>query len=162
MKDVHSAFLRHVALVFNALGIGVLRWLTLGAIAGALVAARRWLALGVFAFAEALAPLLSSLLKALVDRPRPPGGLVHPVGSAYPSGHATYAGTTAVALVLLFTAPGRQRRPWWVTAGVAIAVMAWSRTYLRVHWLSDVIAGALLGTGIALAVFGAAQWRGRT
>jgi membrane-associated phospholipid phosphatase len=159
MKDAHSAFLRQVALVCNSLGIGLLRWLTLGAIAGILLAARRWLALGTFAVAEALAPLLSSLLKALVDRPRPPAGLVHPVGSSYPSGHATYAGTTAVALVLLFTAPGRRRRPWWVAAGLAIAAMAWGRTYLQVHWLSDVLAGALLGIGIALAVFGAAQWR---
>jgi membrane-associated phospholipid phosphatase len=120
---------------------------------------RRWLALGVFAFAEALAPLLSSLLKALIDRPRPPGGLVHPVGSSYPSGHATYAGTTAVALVLLFTAPGRGRRPWSAAAGLAIVAMAWSRTYLRVHWLSDVLAGALLGIGITLVVFGGVQAR---
>ena len=63
-----------------------------------------------FAVAEALAPLLSSLLKMLVDRPRPPGGLVDPVGSSYPSGHATDAGTTAVALALLFTAVGPGRR----------------------------------------------------
>jgi undecaprenyl-diphosphatase len=35
--------------------------------------------------------------------------------------------------------------------------MAWSRTYLEVHWLSDVVAGALLGSGVALLVFAAAQ-----
>jgi undecaprenyl-diphosphatase len=159
MRDIHSAFLRHAALVFNSLGIGLLRWLTLGAIAGVLLAARRWLALVAFAIAEALAPLLSSLLKTLVDRPRPPAGLVHPVGSSYPSGHATYAGTTAVALVLLFTAAGPGRWPWWTAAGVTIALMAWSRTYLQVHWLSDVVAGSLLGVGIVLVVFGAVQRR---
>jgi undecaprenyl-diphosphatase len=31
--------------------------------------------------------------------------------------------------------------------------MAWSRTYLQVHWLLDVLAGSLLGAGVALLVF---------
>ena len=160
MKDIHSEFLRRVALVFNSLGIWPWRTVGLAAIACVLLATRRLLALVAFAVAEALAPLLSSLLKVLIDRPRPPGGLVHPVGSSYPSGHATDAGTTAVALVLLFTAAGPGRRPWWIAAGLGIAVMAWSRTYLQVHWLSDVVAGAALGIGVALVVFGAAQrWR---
>jgi membrane-associated phospholipid phosphatase len=30
--------------------------------------------------------------------------------------------------------------------------MAWSRVYLRVHWLSDVTAGVAIGTAIVLAV----------
>jgi membrane-associated phospholipid phosphatase len=158
MKDVHSEFLRQVALVFNSLGIWPWRTAALVGIGCILLATRRLLALVTFAVAEALAPLLSSLLKALVDRPRPPGGLVHPAGSSYPSGHATDAGTTAVALVLLFTAAGPGRRPWWIVSGLGIAAMAWSRTYLQVHWLSDVVAGAALGIGVALMVFGAAQW----
>ena len=31
--------------------------------------------------------------------------------------------------------------------------MMWSRTYLHVHWLTDTIAGALLGLVVALAVW---------
>ena len=122
-----------------------------------LARARRWLALVTFAAVEALAPLSSSLLKALTQRARPPEGVVHPLGSSFPSGHATYAAATCVALVLVFTAPGPRRRRWWMLAGVGIAGMAWSRTYLQVHWLSDVTAGAMLGVGIALLVFGAVQ-----
>jgi undecaprenyl-diphosphatase len=50
------------------------------------------------------------------------------------------------------------RRPWWALAAAGIVGMAWSRTYLQVHWLSDVIAGGMLGIGISLVVFSGAQW----
>jgi membrane-associated phospholipid phosphatase len=33
---------------------------------------------------------------------------------------------------------------------VLTSVMALSRVYLRAHWLSDTVAGALLGAGLAL------------
>ena len=37
--------------------------------------------------------------------------------------------------------------------------MAWSRTYLQVHWLTDAMAGALLGSSVSLLVFAIAQRR---
>jgi undecaprenyl-diphosphatase len=37
-----------------------------------------------------------------------------------------------------------------VRAVVLTAVMALSRVYLRAHWLSDTVAGALVGAGLAL------------
>jgi undecaprenyl-diphosphatase len=80
------------------------------------------------------------------------------LSSAFPSGHAAYASATCVALVLLFAAPGPGRRRWWTLAALGIIVMAWSRTYFQVHWLSDVVAGSLLGVGIALLVLGGAHW----
>ena len=103
-----------------------------------------------FILVEALTPLLVNLIKLLVGRERPPAALIEAHGSSYPSGHAAYAGATTVILVLLFTTPGRTRRAWWAVAAVATAAMAWSRTYLQVHWLSDALAGATLGVGVAL------------
>ena len=157
MRDLQTPVLKDVALVFNALGHGLGRVLSLAAVAIVLVLAQRWLAFVAFAIAETLAPLASSLLKALIDRPRPPGGLVNPAGASFPSGHAAYAGATCVALVLLFTAPGPGRHRWWAFAVLGIAAMAWSRTYIRVHWLLDVVSGSLLGVGVTLVVFGLAQ-----
>jgi undecaprenyl-diphosphatase len=157
MADIQTPSLKDVALVFNWLGRGIGRTLSLVAIGVVLLVARRWLALLAFAATESLTPLVSSLLKALVDRARPPGGLVHPPGASFPSGHAAYAGATCVALVLLFTMPGPRRRGWWTIAAVGIAGMAWSRTYLQVHWLADVIAGSLLGIGMTLLIFAASQ-----
>ena len=95
--------------------------------------------------AEALTPLLVNLIKLLVGRERPGGALIDAHGSSYPSGHAAYAGATAVILVLLFTPPGRARPAWWIAAAVATAAMAWSRTYLQVHWLSNPGAVDLVG-----------------
>jgi hypothetical protein len=60
--------------------------------------------------------------------------------------------------VLLFTIPGPDSRPCLVGAGsVEILGMAWSRTYLQAHWVSDVVGESLLGIGIPLAVFRGAQ-----
>jgi undecaprenyl-diphosphatase len=119
--------------------------------------ARRWLALLAFALTESLTPLVSSVVKQLVERPRPPDGLVHLSDFSFPSGHAAYAGATCTALVLLFTWPGSSRRVWATLAAIVIVAMAWSRTYLQVHWLSDALAGSLLGVGIALLVFAVVQ-----
>jgi membrane-associated phospholipid phosphatase len=162
MQDIQTPFLTHLALVFNWLGRGLGWTLTVAGVAILLAVRRRWRALIAYGIAIALTSGSSALLKALTGRPRPPDGLVHPVGSSFPSGHAAYAGTTCVALVLLFTAPAPRRRWWWLLAALGIAGMAWSRTYLQVHWLSDVVAGAMLGIGIALVVFAGAQLlRGR-
>ena len=157
MHHLETPLLTHLALVFNWLGRGLGRAVALTLVGLLLLRRRRWLALVAFAVAESLAPLLSTLLKVLVDRARPPDGLVHPVGASFPSGHATYAGATCVALVLLFTTPGTRRRWWWALASLGVVGMAWSRTYLQVHWLTDVIAGALLGSGVSLLVFAIAQ-----
>ena len=157
MHDIQRVFLTDLALVFNALGRGVGQALSIAAVAIALTLSRRWLALVAFGLAEGLTSLSSTLLKAWIGRPRPPDGLVHPVSSGFPSGHAAYGGATCVALVLLFSRPGLRRRRWWPLAALGIAAMAWSRTYLQVHWLSDVVAGSLLGVGMSLAVFGGIQ-----
>jgi undecaprenyl-diphosphatase len=94
--------------------------------------------------------LLIGVLKAAYARPRPPGSLIATTGSAFPSGHAVAGAVTAVGLVLVLLPPGRARWRWEVGAVVFTSVMALSRVYLHAHWLSDTVAGALLGAGLAL------------
>ena len=101
--------------------------------------------------------MISSTFKALVDRPGPPDGLLHPTHSSFPSGHAACADATLVAAVLLFTNVELRHRRWWWLAAIGTLGMVWSRTYLQVHWLIDVLAGSLLGASVALFVFGALQ-----
>jgi undecaprenyl-diphosphatase len=113
---------------------------------------QRWLQLSVFVAVVVLSELCIGPLKSVVDRPRPPGTLVGTTGTSFPSGHAIAAATTAfgVVIVLLAASPGRLR---WIGVAAAFAgLMALSRTYLAAHWLTDVIAGVCIGTGLALAV----------
>jgi membrane-associated phospholipid phosphatase len=157
MLDIRTSRLTDLALAFNWLGRGLGSALLLAAVGVVLLARQRWLALLAFGMTEAVTTLTSTLLKILVGRTRPPDGLVHPVGSSFPSGHAAYAGATCIALVLLFTPPGPHRHWAWALAMLGVLGMAWSRTYLQVHWLSDVIGGSLLGIGLALTFFAVAQ-----
>ena len=157
MRDIQTPFLKHLALVFDALGGGIWRGVTLAAIGLVLLVTRRWVALIAFALTEALTPLLVNVIKTLVDRPRPPGQMLTAHGSSFPSGHAAYASATAAALVLLFSKPGPRRALRYALAALATAGMVWSRTYLQVHWLSDALAGAVLGLAVTLAGFGTVQ-----
>jgi undecaprenyl-diphosphatase len=71
-------------------------------------------------------------------------------GYSFPSGHAVAGTATAVALVVVLLPAGAPRRKWEAVAVAFAFLMAFSRVYLHAHWLSDVVAGVLLGTGVAL------------
>jgi undecaprenyl-diphosphatase len=157
MQDAESSWWTHLALVFDAFGHGILRWLTIAGVGLVLLIGNRRAALLAFALAEALTPLLVNVIKLLIGRERPTGAMIEAHGSSYPSGHAAYAGATAVMLVLLFTTPGRFRVAGWVVAALLTAGMAWSRTYLQAHWLVDSVAGAALGVGVALLSLASVQ-----
>jgi membrane-associated phospholipid phosphatase len=152
--DVRSAPGTSVAKVLNVAAGGTVMWVVRLVIAAALATWRRWRALAVFAAAELCAELSIGPVKALVDRPRPPGSLVAVTGQSLPSGHALTAAVTAVALALILTRPGRSRVLALAAAAAWSILVALSRTYLSAHWLTDVLAGLLIGTGWAALWFG--------
>ena len=63
--------------------------------------------------------------------------------------------------MLVFTSPWRKRTAWWLVAVAWTVAMAVSRTVLDEHWLSDVVAGSLLGAGCAIGVAAVVQLRRR-
>jgi undecaprenyl-diphosphatase len=111
---------------------------------------RHWLRLAAFGLAVLSSEILIGTVKAAVNRPRPPGSLIATSAAAFPSGHAIASAVTAVGLVLVLASPGPTRWRWEVRAVAFAAVMALSRVYLRAHWLSDTVAGGLLGAALAL------------
>ena len=90
------------------------------------------------------------VLKWLFDRERPDLMLVTSDAGSFPSGHTANAATLAVLAV----AVAASRWRWWAGAigALYILLMAVSRLVLGVHWCTDVLGGALAGTGAALLV----------
>jgi membrane-associated phospholipid phosphatase len=139
-----------VAVFLSWLGSGLVNW-PLRVAAIILLAWRtHWLRLASFTLAVLTSELFIGPVKALTDRPRPPGALIETSAASFPSGHAIATAVTAVGLVLVLARPGPSRWRWEVNAVIFTSIMALSRVYLRAHWLSDTVAGALLGAGLAL------------
>ena len=152
MDDIHNVVLSGLARFLNVLGGGFITIPFRALVAAWLAFRRRWRAFAVWVLVWISAEVLLAFAKGFFHRGRPPGALVDIVGYSFPSGHAVAGASIAVALVLVFVPSGPQRRRWeWIAVGFAF-VMAFSRVYLRAHWLSDVVAGVLLGAGIALGV----------
>jgi undecaprenyl-diphosphatase len=102
------------------------------------------------AIASAAGIVLFRTLKKLVGRPRPCtfephcwATLLPPDQFSFPSGHSITAFAVAVSLGLFFPAA------WPPLLFIATSVAA-SRVLLGMHFLSDVLAGALLGSILAL------------
>jgi membrane-associated phospholipid phosphatase len=147
-----------IAKVFNVLGLVYVTLPVRIAIAGFLALRRRWWHLAAFAAAVVLSEVLIGLLKGIYDRGRPPGSLVATSGTSFPSGHSVAATVTVVAAVIALVPPGRARVAWGSAAAGFSVLMALSRAYLGAHWLSDAIAGVLLGASCALLAALAVSW----
>jgi undecaprenyl-diphosphatase len=109
--------------------------------------------------------VLNNILKAGFDRPRPQVITwgTHAITSSFPSGHAMSA--AVVYATIAYLAARLERHRWaraltMLAATVLIALIAWSRIYLGVHYPSDVFAGLLIGlawTGFCMATLEAFQ-----
>jgi undecaprenyl-diphosphatase len=108
--------------------------------------------------AVAAAEIAATLLKFAIGRERPYVAFPEQepltrsvLDLSLPSGHA--ATSFAAATVLAALLPRSRAAPLYLLA-VAIA---WSRVYVGVHYVSDVLAGAALGVAVALGLL-AARW----
>jgi membrane-associated phospholipid phosphatase len=98
--------------------------------------------------------LLDNVLKLLFRHPRPTVAMIAlPDSFSFPSGHAMAASALYVTLALIAAGGERRTGPrrLLIASGVAVALLvAWSRVYLGVHYLSDVIGGMLIGSAGAI------------
>ena len=126
-------------------------WLVIAVAISGFSWSRPWLWTRV-AVAIIVAESVSGALKLWFGRDRPPLSnpdpepLVHlPATYSFPSGHATVS--FACATVLALAVP-RLRVPLYALA----TLISFSRVYVGVHYPLDVLAGAVLGVAIAIAL----------
>lgn len=124
----------------------LLAWAVVLAGAG-FCATRRFFEAWLLWLGSAAGAALVEALKYLVDRPRPPLGLILET-PAFPSGHASVS-VIIYGLILAFSYG--ELRSLWMRALVpafwtaVLLGIGWSRLYLGVHWVSDVLGGWCLG-----------------
>lgn len=109
-----------------------------------------------------LGTVLQQAMKALAGRDRPvwPDPVASAHYAAFPSGHALSALVAGALVLWLLRLAGA--RPLWrwtarVVVTVSVAGVSFTRLYLGVHWLSDVVGGWLLGGALvagSAAVYG--------
>jgi undecaprenyl-diphosphatase len=94
------------------------------------------------------AELLNTILKLSFQRPRPEVAFVHLETYSFPSGHAMMSAATYGALAYLAwqrVHTRSARAALLVGTAVWVALICFSRLYLGMHYLSDVLAGAAGG-----------------
>lgn len=103
-----------------------------------------------------------TLVKLLVDRPRPPESvwLVEVGNASLPSGHATMSAAVVGALVVLAWPHLHGVWTWLVPTGALLWIggVGATRIYLGVHWFSDVVAGWATGFAWLAVCTGLLLW----
>lgn len=155
LQNIRTDWLDMLMKSVSSLGDTGWFWVTLGVV---FVCMERTRKTGAMVLASLLvgAVIGNLLLKPMIARPRPcwlDETVVLLVSSpgdySFPSGHSMASFEAATGIFI-------KNRRWGIAALALAAMIAFSRMYLFVHFPSDVLAGILLGIGIALLVWRAA------
>lgn len=154
------SFLQWVSTVLNPWALRAVAALTV-----AWLLIRRQLRLGVWVATTVVgAGVLDATLKLVVHRTRPvfSDAVASAPGYSFPSGHALTS-VVAFGVALLLVLPllrGVWRAVAWTVASGCVLLVGFARVALGVHFISDVLAGWLIGLGwLAVTVAAFESWR---
>lgn len=156
--DLRSAVLTPVMLGISLLASPVVGAVVVVLWPGWLVWRRRPLAAASTFLVVVVGWMAVFVAKLLVARPRPPAGVVHSLApetgsNSYPSGHVAFAFSVAVAAWFLVRGT-RRSRPVAVAGAVGVALVAFSRLYLGVHYPGDVVGSVLVASSAIVLLTG--------
>ncbi len=140
--------IQEISFFMNVAGAGVVGTYIVPLAGAAILAlARRPWGAVFFLVASAFGALIVQLLKSIFGRVRPEEILVISDHGSYPSGHTANAAVIATVAVILFP------KVWVFFVGLAwTLLMAFSRTQVHAHWLSDTMGAAIVGVATTLLV----------
>ena len=148
LQNIHTPILDKIMVAITYLGEKGIFWISLGVI---LLFFKKTRKCGLFMLISMMIGLIvgNGLIKNLVARQRPCWIdntinllVANPKDFSFPSGH-TLASFEAAITILLFD------KRWGMVAVMTAFFIGISRLYLFVHFPTDVLAGAVLGTIIA-------------
>lgn len=151
LQELHNDWLNQVMIAITTLGNGGMIWIVSGLLFLFFPKTRQ---MGVAVLLSILVGFLlgNVLLKNIIARERPCWInpyisllIESPKDYSFPSGHSLSSFAAAFSIF-------QYHKKWGIPAFVLAAAIACSRLYLFVHFPSDVIAGCLLGIGIAWIV----------
>jgi len=108
------------------------------------------------AFAAGAGYTINHIFKVIFQRPRPSvNQMVNSTGLSFPSGHSAAAAAFFVVILIYVVVNVKDKSisiPSIILCVAMPIIVAISRVYLGVHYITDTVAGLVLGTIIALLV----------
>lgn len=94
--------------------------------------------------------LITHVLKLLFARPRPQATellVTMPADFSFPSAHTSQITAFALSCALIFARqlPAKWALSLWLGLGILVVLVGISRNYLKVHYISDIVAGVVVG-----------------
>lgn len=152
LQELHIPLLNRIMIFITKLGDEGIFWIVV-AVLLLLFKKTRKCGLTILVSMAVCYLLGNMFLKNVIARPRPcsiapsvPLLIPTPGEYSFPSGHTLHGFTAATAIFLHYKKPG-------IAALILAALIAFSRMYLFVHFPTDILAGMILGIGVAVFVY---------
>ncbi len=149
VKQYHQALVNTVVIFLTYLNSPPALLVITLIVAATLAAQKAWRSILVFLGGLWGTALATSLIKSLVQRPRPMDRLVEIHSPSFPSWHASTSMALGILLFWLLFGRWGAKAAWLLLWPLAIGL---SRIWLNAHWCSDVLAGWGLGAFVAAGI----------
>lgn len=156
ISSMYTPFLTKVMIFITSIGNPVPYTFVLVILFGLLIYKKYFKDLLFFTITLVGSSFLVFLIKYVIAKPRPELKVIDALGYSFPSAHATISITIAFTLYIIFKNKVLYKRTFLLLSMLIPILISFSRVYLNVHYLSDIIAAlglALFWVSLVAIVF---------